>query len=92
MAVVRVAECSGPEYSGCCHHQDLSAASVSGSGTLIDTHPQALVSWNFRIRALPPPRHGTYHLIIKDTAHFFSMVIYGNEACRKPHKIDGSFH
>lgn len=36
--------------------------------------------------------HGTYHLIIKDKAYFFSMVICGNEACRKPHKIDGSSH
>ena len=38
------------------------------------------------------PLQGTYHLIIKEKAYFFSMVICGNEACRKPHKIDGGFH
>ncbi len=38
------------------------------------------------------PTMGTYHLIIKDKAYFFSMVICGNEACRKPHKIDGRSH
>lgn len=37
-------------------------------------------------------RGGTYHLIRKDKAYFFSVVTCGNEACRKPRKIDGHSH
>lgn len=35
------------------------------------------------------PLRRTHRLIIKEKAYFFSMVICGNEACRKPHKICG---
>lgn len=71
----------------------LSSGSVSGLGTLVDPHPHAVASepglWN---QALPPPPRGTCRLIRKDEAYFLSMVTCGNEACRKPRKIDGSFH
>lgn len=70
----------------------LSSASVSSPGTQRHTPSPGSSFMELQNQALLHPLQGTYHLIIKDKAYFFSMVICGNEACRKPHKIDGSFH